>query len=286
MPKITLKEILKDANSRKYAVGAFNVVDSHFLEAIVKTAEECSSPVILNIAEVHFPYFNISALSAMIQKRIEQSIIPITLNLDHGLTMENIKIALDCGFSSIMYDGSHLEFEKNIEQTRIVVELCKSYNVSVESELGAVGGAEGGELVGEADPLKYTDIEQAKIFVKETGVDALAVAIGNSHGKYKGEPKLDFDRLKTLNSELGIPLVLHGGSGISEDDFKKAIKFGISKINFFTGMSQAALQTAKEFFNGTQEKYNNYLLMNQKIEKSIKDIVIEQMNIFGSIGRV
>jgi len=285
MPKVTLKEILINAYNNHYAVGAFNVVDSTFMEAVVSSAEECNSPVILNIAEVHFPFFDLESTSAMVLKRIEKSEVPITLNLDHGLTLSNIHRALDYGFSSIMFDGSHLDLRENIKNTQAIVELCRSYDVSVEAELGAVGGSEGGELIGEVDAKKYTDIDEAKLFLDETDIDALAVAIGNSHGKYKGKPNLDFERLANINKILGIPLVLHGGSGITDTDFKRAIDLGISKINFFTGMSQSALQAAKDFFRASLENYNDYLNMNLKIKDSVRKTVKEQMRIFGSINK-
>lgn len=285
MALVTLKEILKDSKENKYAVGAFNVVDTVFLDSVLETAEEQNSPVILNVAEVHLPYINFKSLSAAILKAIDGLDIPVCLNLDHGLTTENIKKAIDYGFSSIMFDGSHYDFEENIAKTKEVVSLCKPHNISVEAELGAVGGAEGGELIGEANPAKYTDLEEAKVFVKETNIDALAVAIGNSHGKYKGIPKLDFDRLNDLNNAIDTPLVLHGGSGISDEDFRTAISMGIAKINFFTGMSQVALETSKAFFNNELLHYNDYLELNKSVKNEVKKVVKGQMDIFGSIKK-
>lgn len=184
-----------------------------------------------------------------------------------------------------MFDGSHLEFEENIRQTREVVAMCRQKNISVEAELGAVGGAEGGGLVGTADPAKYTDINQAAIFVEQTGIDALAVAIGNSHGRYKGEPELDFERLWAIRDAVNIPLVLHGGSGISDADFRKAIALGIAKINFFTGMSEAALETTAEYIDASGTQYNDYLKMVNQVKESVATVVAEQMEIFGSKGK-
>ena len=184
-----------------------------------------------------------------------------------------------------MFDGSSLSYEKNIEKTRQISDLCHAEGVSVEAELGAVGGSEGGELEGKSDPSKYTRLDQVVPFVEKTGIDALAVAIGNSHGAYKGKPDLDFERLTGIRDAAGIPLVLHGGSGISEADFKKAIGLGITKINFYTGMSQAALKAAQGYLAKGGGAYNDYPLLEQKIKQSVKAVVKEQMRIFGSVGK-
>jgi len=282
---VTLKTMLDKAYQKGYAVGAFNVINLTFLEAIVDAARRESSPVILNIAEAHFPYVTMEHIVPVVREIAQGEPFDIVLNLDHGLTMEAIQRALANGFTSIMFDGSRLELEENIRQTRAIVDLCHARDISVEAELGAVGGSKGGELVGEADPAKYTDVEQARRFVRETGVDALAVAIGNSHGRYKGKPDLDFERLRAIRDATGIPLVLHGGSGISADDFRKAISLGISKINFYTGMSDAALQATKTYLGGMGDRYDNYALMMMSVKESVSRVVAEQMKIFGSRGQ-
>jgi len=215
----------------------------------------------------------------------ERAEVEVALNLDHGITMEAIHKAIDLGFTSIMFDGSRLEYLENIKQTQSVVEMCRLKGISVEAELGAVGGEEGGGLVGSTDPFRYTDVDQAQEFVRETGIDALAVAIGNSHGKYKGEPCLDFKRLQAIRDVTGIPLVLHGGSGISDEDFRKAISLGIAKINFFTGMSQAALNATRTYLNQGQETYNDYPLMITRVKAAVYETVEQQMQFFGSAGK-
>ena len=166
-----------------------------------------------------------------------------------------------------------------------MVERCHAAGIPVEGELGAVGGVEGGALYGEPDPKHYTDINQAKQYVEETGVDFLAIAFGNVHGKYKGEPRLDFERLEAIRDITGIPLVLHGGSGISPADFKRAVSLGISKINFFTGMSQVALETTVRYMATAGEKYNDYVLMIREVKEAVTRIVGQQMDIFGSSGQ-
>jgi len=285
MALVTLKTMLGKAYQKGYAVGAFNVIDLTFLEAIITAARRTASPVILNIAEVHFPFVTIENIIPVVREIARRERFEIVLNLDHGMTLAAIERALANHFTSIMFDGSHLEFEENIRQTREVVKMCHALNVSVEAELGAVGGAEGGALVGSADSAKYTDIEQARVFVEKTGVDALAVAIGNSHGRYKGKPDLDFERLRAIRDVTGIPLVLHGGSGISADDFRKAISLGISKINFYTGMSDAAIQATTEYMGTIGERYNDYPMMLNQVKERVAGVVAAQMEIFGSRGQ-
>jgi fructose-bisphosphate aldolase, class II len=285
MALVPLKTVLDKAFSSGYAVGAFNIIDLSFLEAIILAARRTSSPVILNIAEVHFPFVTLEHIVPVVKEMAKEEPFDMVLNLDHGLTMEAIERALANGFTSIMFDGSHLDLEENIKQTREVVRMCHARGVSVEAELGAVGGAEGGGLVGSADPAKYTDVTQAREFVKQTGVDALAVAIGNSHGRYKGKPELDFDRLNAIRNAAGIPLVLHGGSGISADDFRKAISLGIAKINFFTGMSEAAIEATTRYVQSIGGRYNDYPMMMNSVKESVADVVAAQMEIFGSTGK-
>lgn len=211
--------------------------------------------------------------------------IPVVLNLDHGLHFEAVVRALRLGFSSVMFDGSTLSYEENIRQTREVVKMCHAVGVSVEAELGAVGGDEGGALYGHADEAFFTDPQLAREFVDSTGIDALAVAIGNAHGKYKGEPKLDFPRLDAIRQQTGLPLVLHGGSGISDTDFRRAIELGIHKINFYTGMSQAALAAVEQRMANRQSLYDEFAELLLGIEEAITDTVAEQMRIFGSAGQ-
>ena len=280
-----MKPVLEKAYQEGYAVGAFNIINLNFLEAIVAAAIQRHSPVILNIAEAHFTYVTLENIVPAIKAIAQRSEIDMVLNLDHGLTIPGIKRALANGFTNIMFDGSQLDFDENVRQTKEVVAMCHNLGISVEAELGAVGGDEGGALYGEADPNKYTDIRQAKIFVEKTGADFLAVAIGNAHGKYKGTPDLDFALLNSIKHKTGIPLVLHGGTGISVGDFKRAISEGISKINFFTGMSEVALSATKKYMLGAGETYDDYPLMLEDVKKAVTQIVSNQMDIFGSSGK-
>ncbi|WP_312457579.1 ketose 1,6-bisphosphate aldolase [Pseudescherichia sp.] len=286
MPLISLADGLKHARVHQYALGAFNVLDTHFLRALFAAAKQQRSPFIINIAEVHFKYLSLDTLVEAVKYEAARHDIPVVLNLDHGLHFEAVVQALRLGFTSVMFDGSTLDYEENVRQTREVVKMCHAVGVSVEGELGAVGGDEGGALYGHADEAFFTDPAKARDFVDRTGIDALAVAIGNSHGKYKGEPKLDFARLEAIRQQTGLPLVLHGGSGISDADFRRAISLGIHKINFYTGMSQAALAAVDKSMTARDQIYDEFAELMLSIEQAITDIVAEQMRIFGSEGKI
>jgi len=286
MPLISLAEGLKHARVHQYALGAFNVLDTHFLRALFAAAKQQRSPFIINIAEVHFKYLSLDTLVEAVKYEAARHDIPVVLNLDHGLHFEAVVQALRLGFTSVMFDGSTLDYEENVRQTREVVKMCHAVGVSVEGELGAVGGDEGGALYGHADEAFFTDPQKARDFVDRTGIDALAVAIGNAHGKYKGEPKLDFTRLEAIRQQTALPLVLHGGSGISDADFRRAISLGIHKINFYTGMSQAALAAVDKSMTVRDQIYDEFAELMLSIEQAIADIVAEQMRIFGSEGKI
>jgi len=285
MALISLAQGLAHAQQHGYALGAFNVLDTHFLRALFQAAEQQRSPFIINLAEVHFKYVSLDHLVAAIRCEAARHAIPVVLNLDHGLHFEAVVQAVRLGFTSVMFDGSGLSYDENVRQTQEIVKLCHAVGVSVEAELGAVGGDEGGALTGEADSAKFTDPALAADFVQSTGIDCLAVAIGNAHGKYKGEPRLDFDRLAAIRSAADIPLVLHGGSGISDADFRRAITLGIHKINFYTGMSQAALDAIETQMDQRDARYDSFAELLMAVERNISRVVAQQMQIFGSSGR-
>ncbi|WP_026971022.1 ketose 1,6-bisphosphate aldolase [Aliagarivorans marinus] len=282
MPLINLAQGLAIARDNNAALGAFNVIDTHFINALFSASARCHSPFIINIAEVHFPYLDLESIVAAIQSRAARHSQAVVLNLDHGSSFDAIVKAIRAGFTSIMFDGSSLSYDENIRQTREVVKLCHAAGVSVEAELGAVGGSEGGELYGSYDQHKLTDVNQAAQFIEQTQVDALAVAIGNVHGKYRGAPELDFERLKAINAASTVPLVLHGGSGISDADFRRAIDLGIRKINFFTGMSDAALTTLGTCLSQESLKYDKLAQSFEAMELSISEVVCRQMQVFGN----
>jgi len=280
MGLVNTVDILEHAEKYSYAVGAFNVINLDFLNGILEAAEAMKSPVIINIAQVHFPYVNIEQITPAVKYMAENACIPVVLNLDHGVTLEVVVRALRCGFSAIMYDASKKPIDKNIDETRLVVKMAHSVGVSVEAELGQVVGAEGGKKTAKAKREFFTDPDDAERFVNETGIDALAVSVGNVHGFYEGEPELDFELIKELKNRTGIPLVLHGGSGISDDDFRRAVKLGIRKINYFTEMSKLATDRIRELLKSSDDYFIQDLLKEAK--EKIKEVVKERILVFGS----
>jgi fructose-bisphosphate aldolase class II len=272
--------LLQEAFNKHYAVGAFNMVSLEFLTAVMAAAEARRCPVIINIAEVHFPFIDAELCAGAVLTAAERASVPVALNLDHGLSYKSAEKALALGFTSIMFDGSSLGYDENKRISAEIGRMCRSAGAALEAELGSVGSEGGGGLESAADPLLFTDPRLAGDFVRATGCDALAVAIGNSHGKYRGEPRLDFGRLAEIRDAAGIPLVLHGGSGIGEGDLRRAIGLGIAKINFFTGMSQAALGLIRRPPGESPEKYNDYPQLLLETKNAVRQVVGEQMEIF------
>ena len=284
MALISLKDLLNHAREHKYAVGAFNMTNIDFVDTVIEAAVEQNSPLILQLAEVHFRYLNLEHIAPAIIRAAKDVNTPICIHLDHGEKFETVVRAIRAGFTSVMFDGSKYPLEENIAKTKEVIKVARSVGVSVEAELGSVGG----EVIGvaaptpkEADRAAFTNVEEARRFVQETGVDALAVSIGNVHGTYKGDPNLDFEILEQIRDAVNIPLVLHGGSGIYDEDFRKAITLGICKINFYTEMSTAAINKAKEFLIQNPDCISYPDLANIAMEEA-KAKVKNRMEVFGS----
>ncbi len=242
---VNLNDVLKIAEERKIAVGMFNATGFDSLQAIIKAAEELNEPVIISHAEVHNFYNDISFVGAAMIAAAKRASVPVCVHLDHGVTEEMIDRALEIGFTSVMIDASALPYEENIAFTKRVAAKAHALGVSVEAELGRMPNTETGEAVVGAKPEDfYTDPSEALDFVQRTGVDALAISFGTAHGFYKAQPKLDFTVIERVKEAVGIPLVMHGGSGVSEEGFKKAIACGIRKINYYSYMSKAGYEAA------------------------------------------
>ena len=240
MPIVTLKEILADAHKQHYGVGMFDVHNLEMTNAVIQAAEELRSPVIIALAEVHADTVRtLEDISNIMVYAAKRAKVPVCVHLDHGGHLETCIRVMHYGFSSVMFDGSMLPYEENIRRTAEVVRMASIFGASVEAELGHVGGAEGGGEDGHQ--VAYTDPEQAQDFVKQTGVDALAVSIGTAHGVYKEKPKLDLNRLRAIRAKVDVPLVLHGGSGLSDLDFRNCIQGGIAKVNIYTELVQRAV---------------------------------------------
>ena len=273
MNPASLKEIIDYSKKHQIGVGMFNIVNLEFAQAIFDASQEPALPVMFGMPERFFQFYNADAMTLVCRKFIETAKAPISIHLDHGKTFEGVMIALRAGFPSVMYDGSSLDYEENVEKTAGIVKISHAFGVTVEGELGYVGKTS--EAV---NSDSFTKPEQAVDFVKRTGVDALAVAIGNQHGQYKGVPKLDFDRLKEIRRKVDCGLVLHGGSGISPEDFVESIRCGINKINIYTAMDVAAREFNKRYFNG----FPQYLDYTRGLTEVIKDVVKEHMLLFAS----
>nr|WP_303181523.1 class II fructose-bisphosphate aldolase [Lachnoclostridium phocaeense] len=274
---VTLREVLKDAQEKKYGVGLFNTVNLEMAKGVLAAAEELKSPVIIGTAEVLLPYASLEELAYFLVPMAKKASVPVVLHYDHGLTDKKIVEAMRLGFSSIMYDCSTDTYENNITRVAQMVKIADMFGASVEGELGHVGAND--ESAG--DDSIYTEPEQARDFAQRTGVDALAVAIGTAHGAYKEKPRLDIGRLAEISRTVPVPLVLHGGSGLSDEDFKNCVANGISKINIFTDINCAAAKAAHDFY---KEGCGLTDIQNQ-ITEAVKQETMKKMRIFGSAGR-
>ncbi len=255
MNLVPMADILQDAHKRTYAVGGFNINNMEFLQGIIRGAEELNSPLILQASEGAIRYIGMDYVIKMVEAAAAHTSIPVALHLDHGSSFESIMNCIRAGFSSVMIDASKHSFEDNVALTKKVVEAAHSVGVSVEAELGTLGGTEDDHTVEEKDAM-YTDPDQAKEFVEVTGIDALAVAIGTAHGVYEGEPELDFERLDKIKQLIDMPVVLHGASGISAEDLQTGVKYGVNKVNVNTDFQQAFTSKIKEIFAEKPELYD------------------------------
>ena len=278
MPICPYDVLLQRARVGNYAVGAFNVFAMEFLPTILEAAEEEQAPILLQIAPIHFYLMDVPHYVQYVKSQIVKCTVPVGLHLDHGKSEEIILKGIQAGFPSVMFDGSRFSFEENVRRTRQVVEMCHQVGVTVEAELGTLND-EAVEWNTENRQKWMTDPQAAGQFVRETGVDALAVSIGNAHGIYKGTPKLDFPRLRAIRDAVPVPLVLHGGSGLSEDDFRKAILCGINKINIYTDMSVAASQQAKAILIASELPVDYPTILFQA-RQAVKQVVREKIRIF------
>lgn len=275
---VNLNEVLKKAQMGKYAVGLFNTTDTDMLQAVIEAAEESNSPVILGTAEVLLPYGELKLIAPSVIAAAKRAKVPVVVHYDHGLTFDRCIEALKLGFSSIMFDGSAKPYEQNIAETREMVKIAHAFGATVEGEIGHVG-----EAAKEDNLLTdmYTTPEEAKAYLEATGVDALAVAIGSAHGVYKKKPMLNIERLKEISGAVKVPLVLHGGSGLSDDDFKNTIRNGIAKVNIFTDLCLAGECAMKD---GEEKKLGYLETRNLKVEY-IKEAVKHKMALFGSVNK-
>lgn len=282
MALVTTKEMLLKAQEGHYAVGAFNVENMEMVMAVIGAAEELNSPVILQTTPSTVKYAGLDYYLANVKVAAEKASVPVAMHLDHGSSFELAMQALRTGYTSIMIDGSHESFEDNIAVSKAVADACRPSDIPVEAELGKVGGKEDDLDGGEGNA--HTDPQEAKEFVERTGVSSLAVAIGTAHGIYKGEPKIDLDRLSEIREVVSVPLVLHGGSGIPDEIIKESIRRGIAKVNYATELRIA-------FSNGVKKVLaeNPDVIDPKKYgaagRDSVKEFVKGRMEVCGSINR-
>lgn len=242
---VNMRDLLSDAQKGNYAVGSFSVANMEMVLGVIKAAEELNAPIILQIAEVRLKQSPLEIIGPLMVAAAKNAKVPIAVHFDHGKTIEKITQALEIGFTSVMFDGSHLPLDENVEFTKKIIEIARKYEASVEAEIGCVGGSEDGS---EDIAINCTKPEDAVKFENETGVDALAIAIGNAHGNYKSTPKLRFDILSEVEQKTHTPLVLHGGTGISPDDFVRCSKTGIKKINIATATFDRVEQSVRSAY--------------------------------------
>ena len=275
---VNLDYVLKRAKKEKYAVGLFNTTDTDMLEAVISAAEELRAPVIIGTAEVLLPNGELKLIAPSVIAAAKRATVPVVVHYDHGLTFERCMEALQLGFSSVMFDGSAVDYEKNIKDTAEIVKISHSFGATVEGEIGHVGQADS-EDNDQTD--LYTKVSEATDYLASTGVDALAISIGTAHGAYKSKPKLDLQRLSEISAAVDVPLVLHGGSGLTDDDFRNSIACGISKVNIFTDMCLAGNRAMAK---GLAEGKAYLDIRNMKVDK-IKEEVKKKMLLFGCDGK-
>lgn len=281
---VSFKSILQDAYQKGYAVGAFNCLSLEHVMGAIQAAEELRSPIILQLAEVQFPCAPMELMAPVYLEAAKRASVPVAVHLDHGQSLETCVKAIQLGFNSVMFDGAELSFEENVRQTAEIVRIAHAAGVDVEAELGRVGDTGfGGEGTGEATPDVFTDVEESAEFIRRTGVEALAIAIGNLHGRYVATPKLNIVRLKEIASRNELPLVLHGGSGTSDEDFKSCIHNGICKVNVATALQMAVTDAVRKYLS--ENEAAGYIDTKSVIVEATKESVKQHILLFESNGK-
>ncbi len=283
MPIVNMKDMLKHAYENKYAVGAFDVINLDFLEGVISAAEQSQSPVIISLAESHFEYFDFSLLMAAVETAAKKATVPVAIHLDHGEEFNSAVEAIRLGCNGIMIDASNQPLQENISLTSKLVAMAQSCGISVEGELGYVPGVEGVDAQQHPGEIEYTTVEEAKEYCDKTGIDFLAVSIGTVHGRMQGKPNLDFQRLKDINDVLGIPLVIHGGTGLDDEQFRTLIKYGVAKINYYTALEGIASKEINQHtITPDESRFPNIV---KNIANEISKEVMRCMQLWGAAGR-
>ncbi len=281
MPLVDMKDMLGHAYAEGYAVGGFDLVGLEFLDGILRAAEAERSPVVLSLAESHFAYYDFDLAMAATVSAAERARVPVAIHLDHGGSLDSAIAAINRGCNGVMVDASHRPFADNVAATRAVVQMAHACGVPVEGELGYVAGVEGEDAERHPGEVVYTAPEEAARYVAETGVDFLAVSVGTVHGRMRGEPRLDFERLAAIDTAVGRPLVIHGGTGLSDDQFRRLIGLGVSKINYYTALADAAAARVRDNCR-PRAGYTDLLA---GVREAVAAETARCMRVFGSSGR-
>ena len=281
---VNLNTILEKAKKEKYAVGAFNATDLNTARGIVAAAESENSPAILQFAEVHSKYISIEQAASMYLELAENSTVPICVHLDHGENFDTIIKAMHLGFTSVMVDASTQPFSENVKRTQEVLKIAKALDVSVEAGLGVMNAEDGsGALDYQNTGDTYTSVKEASNFVEEVNVDALSIAFGTVHGLYKAEPNLNFDRIAEIRQATNKPLVMHGGSGLSNEEYRKSIEYGITKINYYSTMAYEVTNGLRNYLN---QKDDAFLFdVDMKTIELVKENISSKIKVFGSSNK-
>lgn len=283
MALVAVDDLLFKADREGYGVGAFNANNMEIVQAIVEAAEKEKSPVIMQASQGAIKYAGLEFITGMVKIAAEQATVPVALHLDHGTDFDQVVKCIRSGFSSVMYDGSKLSLEDNIAITNKVLDIARPIGVSVEAELGKIGGTEDLVHVEDKDAV-FTDPEEARYFVEQTGVESLAIAIGTAHGQYKGDPKLDFDRLARIKSLVKIPIVLHGSSGVPDESIRRAIELGVRKINIDTNIREAFVGEMRRVMMDKPDEIDPRKILGSAREAAAA-IISEKIRLFGSSGK-
>lgn len=275
MALVKMKDLLRRAEEKNIGCGAFSVGNMEMVRGAIRAAEELDTPIILQIAEVRLKNSPLHLMGPMMVQAAKEAKVDVAVHLDHGLTFETVDKALELGFTSVMLDASTLPFEENIARVKAVVEKARKYSATVEAELGRVGGSEDGSC---DHGIRCTDPDDAVVYARETGIDALAVAIGNAHGNYPVAPTLAFDVLEKIHEKVDIPLVLHGGSGITDKDFQRAISLGIRKVNIATASFNSLTAHVEKYMESTDK--HNFFDLNEAMAQGTYENVKKHILVF------
>lgn len=283
MPLVHLNDMINHANRHNYAVGAFGVSNLQFVEGVIQAAENCRAPVVLNLIESHFEHYDFELLMPAVREAARRAAVPAAINFDHGTSPASAERGIHSGCNGVMVDTSALSFSDNLWQTRDIVNMAHACGITVEGELGYVPGVEGESAKEHPGELAYTSVAEAAGYVERTGVDCLAVSIGTVHGRMKGAPKLDYTRLAKIKEAVAVPLVIHGGTGLSDDQFRRLIAHGAAKINYYTALADAASRSIRENVAADRKGDHSTLL------KGVRDAVREEtercLRLWGCGGR-